>query len=179
MISIWRRRWRLWRIFLSMMPLALPTARIPPPKVWRASCRRWLAFLMEKEIKYLGQAIANPKRPFVAILGGAKISDKIGVIKNLLTKADAILIGGGMANTFFKAQGYQMADSLVEDEAVGNCQRTAANWRKQAAFCRWMWSWPTNSRQTRQIEDDGCWQCPGWLAHPGYWSSKLWRLLQR
>jgi phosphoglycerate kinase len=75
-------------------------------------------FLMEKEIQYLGQAIANPKRPFVAILGGAKVSDKIGVIKNLLTKADFILIGGGMANTFFKAQGYPVADSLVEDEAL-------------------------------------------------------------
>jgi phosphoglycerate kinase len=75
-------------------------------------------FLMEKEIQYLGQAIADPKRPFVAIMGGSKISDKIGVIKNLLTKADSILIGGGMANTFFKAQGYPVADSLVEDEAL-------------------------------------------------------------
>jgi phosphoglycerate kinase len=75
-------------------------------------------FLMEKEIQYLGQAISDPKHPFVAILGGAKISDKIGVIRNLLTKADAILIGGGMANTFFKAQGYPMADSLVEDEVL-------------------------------------------------------------
>jgi phosphoglycerate kinase len=75
-------------------------------------------FLMEEEIKYLGQAIENPKKPFVAILGGAKVSDKIGVIKNLLTKADSVLIGGGMANTFFKAQGYPMADSLVEDEAL-------------------------------------------------------------
>ncbi|HEX7976125.1 MAG TPA: phosphoglycerate kinase [Anaerolineales bacterium] len=75
-------------------------------------------FLMEKEIRYLGETIANPKHPFVAILGGAKISDKIGVIKNLLTKADAILIGGGMANTFFKAQGYPVGDSLVENEAV-------------------------------------------------------------
>ena len=75
-------------------------------------------FLLEKEIKYLGQAIADPVRPFVAILGGAKVSDKIEVIRNLLTKADAVLIGGGMANTFFKAQGYAMADSLVEDEAL-------------------------------------------------------------
>ncbi len=75
-------------------------------------------FLLEKEIRYLGQAIDNPKRPFVTILGGAKISDKIGVIHNLLTKADQILIGGGMANTFFAAQGYQMADSLVEKEAL-------------------------------------------------------------
>ncbi|OGN92872.1 MAG: phosphoglycerate kinase [Chloroflexi bacterium RBG_13_48_10] len=75
-------------------------------------------FLMEKEIQYLGQAIANPKRPFIAILGGAKISDKIGVIRNLLTKADQVLIGGGMANTFFKAQGYPIGDSLCEDEAL-------------------------------------------------------------
>ena len=75
-------------------------------------------FLMEKEIKYLSAAIDDPKRPFVAILGGAKISDKIGVIKNLLTKADSILIGGGMANTFFKAQGYPMGDSLVEPDAL-------------------------------------------------------------
>jgi phosphoglycerate kinase len=75
-------------------------------------------FLMEKEIQYLGQAIADPKRPFVAILGGAKISDKIGVIKNLLDKADKILIGGGMANNFLKAKGFAMADSLVEEEAM-------------------------------------------------------------
>jgi phosphoglycerate kinase len=75
-------------------------------------------FLLEKEIKYLGNAIADPERPFVAILGGAKVSDKIGVIENLLEKADRILIGGGMANTFFKAQGYEMADSLVEDDVI-------------------------------------------------------------
>ena len=75
-------------------------------------------FLLEKEIKYLGQAIDDPKHPFVAILGGAKISDKIGVVRNLLRKADSILIGGGMANTFLKAQGIPIGDSLVEDEAV-------------------------------------------------------------
>jgi phosphoglycerate kinase len=75
-------------------------------------------FLLEKEIQYLDQAIENPKRPFVAILGGAKVSDKIGVIKNLLSKADTVLIGGGMANTFFKAQGYPVGDSLVEDDAL-------------------------------------------------------------
>ncbi len=75
-------------------------------------------FLMEKEIKYLGEAIANPAKPFVAILGGAKISDKIGVIRNLLTKADFVLIGGGMANTFFKARGFSIGDSLVDAEAI-------------------------------------------------------------
>jgi phosphoglycerate kinase len=75
-------------------------------------------FLLEKEIKYLGQAIADPERPFIAILGGAKVSDKIGVIRNLLKKSDQVLIGGGMANTFFKAQGYPVGQSLVEDEVL-------------------------------------------------------------
>ena len=83
-------------------------------------------FLLEKEIKYLGQAVADPEKPFVAILGGAKISDKIGVIKNLLTKADSILIGGGMANTFFKAEGYPVGDSLVEDEALDTAKEILA-----------------------------------------------------
>lgn len=75
-------------------------------------------FLMEKEIQYLGQVIEKPARPFIAILGGAKVSDKIGVIRNLLKKADEVLIGGGMANTFFKAQGYPVGDSLVEDDVL-------------------------------------------------------------
>jgi phosphoglycerate kinase len=78
---------------------------------------------MEKEIQYLGAAIADPAKPFIAILGGAKISDKIGVIQNLLVKADAILIGGAMSNTFFKAQGYPVGDSLVEDEALDTARK--------------------------------------------------------
>jgi phosphoglycerate kinase len=82
--------------------------------------------LMEKEIQYLGQAIAEPTRPFVTILGGAKISDKIGVIENLLAVADQILIGGGMANTFFKAQGYPVGDSLVEEEAIATAKELLA-----------------------------------------------------
>ncbi len=83
-------------------------------------------FLLEKEIKYLGQAIADPKRPFVAILGGAKISDKIGVIRNLLKKADKVLIGGGMANTFFAAKGIKMGDSLVEADAIATAKELLA-----------------------------------------------------
>ena len=83
-------------------------------------------FLLEKEIQYLSSAVEDPKRPFVAILGGAKISDKIGVIKNLLTKADHVLIGGGMANTFFKAQGFETADSLVQDEALDTAKEILA-----------------------------------------------------
>lgn len=74
--------------------------------------------LMEKELAYLGNALASPRQPFVAILGGAKISDKIGVIENLLGQVDALLIGGGMANTFLKADGYDVADSLVEDSSL-------------------------------------------------------------
>ncbi|HLE15265.1 MAG TPA: phosphoglycerate kinase [Anaerolineales bacterium] len=83
-------------------------------------------FLMEQEIRYLGEAIANPARPFIAILGGAKISDKIGVIRNLLDKADQVLIGGGMANTFFKAEGYPVGDSLVEDGSLDTARELLA-----------------------------------------------------
>jgi phosphoglycerate kinase len=75
-------------------------------------------FLMEKELKYLGQALDTPDRPFVVILGGAKVSDKIGVIENLLKSADKILIGGAMANTFLKSQGIEMGRSLVEDDKL-------------------------------------------------------------
>lgn len=75
-------------------------------------------FLLEKELTALGGALEKPVRPFVAILGGAKISGKIEVIDNLLSKVDRLLIGGGMANTFFKAQGYSVGDSLVEDDAL-------------------------------------------------------------
>lgn len=71
-------------------------------------------FLIEKELKFLGNAISNPERPFVAILGGAKVSDKIGVIDSLLEKVDTLMIGGGMAYTFFKAQGYGVGDSICE-----------------------------------------------------------------
>jgi phosphoglycerate kinase len=75
--------------------------------------------LMEREMSFLGKAIESPERPFVAILGGAKISDKIGVIENFLKKVDFLLIGGGVANTFFKAKGYEVGESLVEEESLG------------------------------------------------------------
>ena len=73
-------------------------------------------FLIEKELKFLGEALNNPERPFVAILGGAKVSDKIGVIDSLLEKVDTLMIGGGMAYTFFKAQGYDVGNSLCEPD---------------------------------------------------------------
>jgi phosphoglycerate kinase len=74
--------------------------------------------LMEKELEYLGRATSNPERPYIAILGGAKISDKIAVVENLLARCDKLLIGGGMANTFLSAQGFAMQASLVETEAL-------------------------------------------------------------
>ncbi|MCX7686608.1 MAG: phosphoglycerate kinase [Fimbriimonadales bacterium] len=83
-------------------------------------------FLMEKELRYLGQALANPERPFVAILGGAKVHDKIGVIRNLLPKVDRLLIGGGMAFTFLKAQGYEIGRSLLDAESIEFARQTLA-----------------------------------------------------
>ncbi len=74
--------------------------------------------LMEKELEYLGKALHSPAKPFVAILGGAKVSDKIGVIKNLMHKVDALIIGGGMAYTFLKAQGHEVGKSLVEEDKL-------------------------------------------------------------
>lgn len=75
-------------------------------------------FLIEKEINFLGSALEHPKRPFTAVVGGAKVSDKIKVLERLLSIADAVLIGGGMANTFLKAQGYEIGDSLYEESKV-------------------------------------------------------------
>src|SRR6056297_1119069 len=75
-------------------------------------------YLLEKEIKYLEESVNNPQRPFIAILGGAKVSDKIGVIENLLSKVDSILIGGGMTYTFYKAKGLPVGNSLVEEDKV-------------------------------------------------------------
>ncbi len=77
---------------------------------------RVIGFLIEKELEFLGDTVSNPERPFVSILGGAKVSDKIGVIENLIEKVDCILIGGAMAYTFFKAQGKTIGDSLCEDD---------------------------------------------------------------
>ncbi len=77
-----------------------------------------IGYLMQKEVEYLSKAVSNPEKPYVAILGGAKVSDKIQVIKNLMEKVDAFLIGGGMANTFLKAKGYEVGKSLVEEDKL-------------------------------------------------------------
>ena len=81
-----------------------------------------VGYLMQKEIDFLGNAVNDPKRPFVAILGGAKVADKLNVINNLLEKCDTLIIGGGMAYTFLKAQGYEVGKSLVDDEKIEYCK---------------------------------------------------------
>ena len=81
-----------------------------------------VGYLMNKEIEFLGNAVENPVRPFVAILGGAKVADKLNVISNLLEKCDTLIIGGGMAYTFLKAQGYEIGQSLCDDEKLAYCK---------------------------------------------------------
>ena len=81
-----------------------------------------VGYLMQKEIQYLGNAVEVPVRPFVAILGGAKVADKLNVISNLIEKCDTLIIGGGMAYTFLKAKGYEVGTSLVDDEKVSYCK---------------------------------------------------------
>ena len=85
-----------------------------------------VGYLMQKEINFLGNAVENPVRPFVAILGGAKVADKLNVIDNLLEKADTLIIGGGMAFTFLKAKGYEIGNSLVDDEKIDYCKEMMA-----------------------------------------------------
>jgi phosphoglycerate kinase len=80
-------------------------------------------FLMEKELKFLGEALAEPKRPFVAIIGGAKVSTKIGVLEALIDKVDTLIIGGGMAYTFYRAKGWEIGKSLLEEELIGEAKR--------------------------------------------------------
>ncbi len=83
--------------------------------------------LIEKELEYLGKALSHPQKPFIAILGGAKVSDKIGVIKHLMTKVDALIVGGGMAYTFLKAQGHEIGKSLLEADKVELAAQTLAD----------------------------------------------------
>ena len=89
-----------------------------------------VGYLMEKEIQFLGQAVENPVRPFVAILGGAKVSDKLNVISNLLEKCNTLIIGGGMAFTFVKAMGHEIGKSLVDDEKLSYCKEMLEKGKK-------------------------------------------------
>ena len=88
---------------------------------------------MQKEIDFLGNAVENPVRPFVAILGGAKVADKLNVISNLLEKCDTLIIGGGMAYTFLKAKGYEIGNSLVDETKIDYCKEMM---EKQKALAR-------------------------------------------
>ena len=100
---------------------------------------------MEKELQYLGHALETPERPFVAILGGAKVSDKIDVIQNMLGKVDRLIIGGAMAYTFFKSRGVPVGKSLVEDDKLDEAQRDRSrcrNARRRARCCRSITSSP-------------------------------------
>ena len=87
-------------------------------------------FLIEKEVEFLGNAVENPKRPFVAIMGGAKVGDKIPVIKNLLTKVDTLIVGGGMVFTFYKAQGLEIGKSILDEENIGLAKELLAEAEK-------------------------------------------------
>lgn len=89
-----------------------------------------VGYLMQKEINFLGNAVENPERPFVAILGGAKVADKLNVINNLLEKCDTLIIGGGMAFTFLKAKGYEIGNSLVDEEKLDYCKEMMAKAEK-------------------------------------------------
>ncbi|MFA5554234.1 MAG: phosphoglycerate kinase [Phycisphaerae bacterium] len=95
---------------------------------------RVIGFLVEKELKFLGETISNPEHPFAAILGGAKVSDKIGVIENLIGKVDQILIGGAMAYTFLKAQGYKIGNSLCEEDFLDKANSLLA--QAEEANCK-------------------------------------------
>ena len=147
----------------------MPSARPTVPTLRRLVSLRTLpavaGFLMERELAFLGQALAAPARPFVAVLGGAKVSDKIGVIHNLLGKVDSLLIGGGMANTFLKAEGKAVGESLVENDKTRRSQNPAARRRLQAdpaGRCRGCGS--PGCQGANAYGRCGC--CPGRLAHP-------------
>jgi phosphoglycerate kinase len=122
-------------------------------------------FLMEKEIDYLSRALENPARPFDAIIGGAKVSDKIAVLQNLLDKVDALLIGGGMANTFLKAQGHEVGQSLVEDDKLDVARSLLA--QAQARHVRLLL--PVDVVVADKFAADAAWQVVAAKAVPADW----------
>ena len=119
-------------------------------------------FLIEKELKFLGDALNNPERPFVAILGGAKVSDKIGVIDSLLEKVDTLMIGGGMAYTFFKAQGYEVGNSLCEPD---KCE-LALNLMKKAEEKGVKFLLPVDTRVGKEFKPDTESKTVAWTEIP-------------
>lgn len=124
-------------------------------------------FLLEKEIKYLEETINDPERPFIAILGGAKVSDKIGVIENLLNKVDSIIIGGGMTYTFYKAKGLPIGDSLVEEDKVDLAKALLE--KAEAGGVKFMLPFDSvvakefnNEAEHKVVDEDGIEE--GWMA---------------
>ncbi len=122
-------------------------------------------FLIEKELKFLGDALNNPERPFVAILGGAKVSDKIGVIDSLLEKVDTLMIGGGMAYTFFKAQGYEVGNSLCEPD---KCE-LALNLMKKAEEKGVKFLLPIDTKVGKEFKPDTESKTVAWTEIPEGW----------
>ena len=122
-------------------------------------------FLIEKELKFLGDALNNPERPFVAILGGAKVSDKIGVIDSLLEKVDTLMIGGGMAYTFFKAQGYEVGNSLCEPD---KCE-LALNLMKKAEEKGVKFLLPIDTKVGKEFKPDTESKTVDWTEIPEEW----------
>ena len=117
-IPHWLRHLPTWRRSSSTTHSARPTVRMLPPAGIADYLPAVCGFLINKEISIMGKALSDPARPFVAILGGAKVSDKINVINNLIDKCDTVIIGGGMAYTFSKAQGGKIGTSLCEDDKI-------------------------------------------------------------
>ena len=115
-----------------MTPSERLTERTAPQPVWQNTCLAYSGFLIEKEVKFLGDALEKPERPFVAIMGGAKVGDKIPVIENLIKKVDCLIIGGGMSYTFFKAMGYEIGKSILDEESI----ELAAELMKSCRSCR-------------------------------------------
>ena len=122
-------------------------------------------FLIEKELRFLGDALNNPERPFVAILGGAKVSDKIGVIDSLLEKVDTLMIGGGMAYTFFKAQGYEVGNSLCEPD---KCE-LALSLMKKAEEKSVKFLLPVDTKVGKEFKPDTESKTVAWTEIPEGW----------
>ena len=117
-----------------------------------------VGYLMEKEINFLGNAVENPVRPFVAILGGAKVADKLNVISNLLDKCDTLIIGGGMAYTFLKAQGKEIGISMLDESKIDYCKEMMEKAKKMGPAgyerARDHFSWESIADKTVKVYED-------------------------
>ena len=140
------------------------TARTPPPRASRTCCRRAAGRLLEREVKTLNGILEDPKRPLVAVVGGAKVTDKIGVLEAFLQRADTVLIGGAMCFPFFKAQGHDVGSSLCEEEGIEPAAERA--WATRSSSCRPTSSPAASSRPTPRSRSSTASTCPtaGWAS---------------